>query len=212
MAPPDAREPGLTPFDATDVRALAAEAGRGNQPDSAEHDRLLQAASRGDQRAQQSLLNAHLDWIVSAAHERRDRGLGEGDLFQEGALGFMEAIRGFQFAPGVDFENACRQRIASYMDHALAEEATAVRDGELLVRAAEDYERAEMGLRLELGRKATNAEVAEKLEWTQERAELIGRLVDDARQRHDEELIEFLDAAEPQAQEDGSDQPDGRRA
>src|SRR5438309_5192916 len=66
MAPPDAREPGLTPFDATDVRALAAEAGCGNQPDSAEHHRLLQAASRGDQRAQQSLLNAHLDWIVSA--------------------------------------------------------------------------------------------------------------------------------------------------
>src|SRR2546429_3738536 len=104
MAPPDAREPGLTPFDATDVRALAAEAGRGNQPDSAEHDRLLQAASRGDQRAQQSLLNAHLDWIVSAAHERRDLGLAEGDLFQEGALGLMEAIRGFESAAGVDFE------------------------------------------------------------------------------------------------------------
>src|SRR5205823_11262682 len=120
-------------------------------------------------------LNAHMDWIVSAAHERRDLGLAEGDLFQEGALGLMEAIRGFESAAGVDFESASKQKIASYMDHALEEEAAAVRDGELLVRAAEEYERAEMGLRLELGREAPTAELAEKLAWPQERTELIRR-------------------------------------
>jgi DNA-directed RNA polymerase sigma subunit (sigma70/sigma32) len=207
MAPRDAREPGFTPSDAADVRALTGEARRGNRPDPAEHDRLLEAATRGDQQARQSLLNAHLDWVASAAAERRDRGLSEGDLFQEGALGLMEAI-GALTAGGADFEVACRREIALRMDRALAEEAAAVRDGEMLVRDAEDYERTEISMRRELGRSATSAELAEKLEWTEQRTEQIARLVDDARRRHDEELLEYLDPVDPEAMEDGSGRPE----
>jgi RNA polymerase primary sigma factor len=204
MAPRDVREPGFTPSDATDVRALAAEARRGSQPDPAEHDRLLEAATRGDQRARERLLNAHLDWVASAAEERRDRGLSEGDLFQEGALGLVEAIAAFGPADAGEFEVACRREIAVRMDRALADEGAALREGERLVRDAEDYERTEVSMRRELGRNATNAELAEKLEWTEQRAEQIGRLVDDARRRHDEELLDYLDPVDPQAPEDAS--------
>jgi RNA polymerase primary sigma factor len=208
MAPRDAREPGFTRSDAADVRALAAEARHDSHPDPAEHDRLLEAASRGDRLANESLLNAHLDWVASAAEERRDRGLSEGDLFQEGALGLMEAIGAFEAAAGIDFETACRREIALRMDRALAEEEAVVRDAELLVQAAEDYERTEVGLRRELGREATTGEVAEKLEWTVERTEQIGRLVADARRRHDEELLEYLDLGGPEPPaEDGSGRP-----
>jgi DNA-directed RNA polymerase sigma subunit (sigma70/sigma32) len=198
MAPPDARGPGFTPFDAADVRALAAEARRGNRPDPAELDRLLEAASRGDRRAQESLLNAHLDWVASAADERRDRGLSEGDLFQEGALGLMEAIRGLGATGGGDFEIVSRREIAVHMDRALAREEAALRESEQLVRAAEDYERTEIGLRQELGREVTTVELAEKLEWTRERTEQVARLVEDARRRHDEELLGYLDPADPE--------------
>jgi hypothetical protein len=59
-------------------------------------------------------------------------------------------------------------------------------------------------MRRELGRNATNAELAEKLEWTEQRTEQIGRLVDDARRRHDEELLDYLDPVDPQAPEDAS--------
>lgn len=157
---------------------------------------MLDAASRGDQRAQQTLLEAHLDWVRSAANERRDRGLSEGDLFQEGAVGLMEAIDGFQPAGEADFEATCRQAIAQQMDRALAEEQSAVKDGEMLIQAAEDYERAEVALRRELRRPPAAAELAEKLEWSQERTEEIGRLVADARRRHDEEILPFLDPSE----------------
>jgi len=197
MAPPHAREPGFRPFEDVDVRALAAEARRGNRPDPAEHDRLLEAASRGDSQARELLLNAHLDWVASAAEERRDRGLSEGDLFQEGALGLMAAIGAFGPAGGGDFEAACRREIATHMDRALDDEEAAVRDSERLARAAEDYEGAEIGLRRELGREATTGELAEKLEWTRERTEEVGRLVDDARRRHDEELLSYLDPPDP---------------
>jgi DNA-directed RNA polymerase sigma subunit (sigma70/sigma32) len=211
MAPRDAREPGFRPFDAADARALAGRARRGDRPDPAEHDRLLEAASRGDQHAQESLLNAHLDWVESAAEERRGRGLSEADLFQEGALGLMEAIGNVRAAGRADFEAACRREIANHMDRALADEEAAVRDSEMLVRAAEDYQRTEVGLRRELGREATSAELAEKLEWTQERTEQVGRLVADARRRHDEELLEYLDPNGPPGAEDSSERRDNGR-
>src|SRR5207244_6047794 len=125
VAPRDAREPGFTPLDAADVRGLAAAARRGNRPDPAEHDRLLMAASLGDDRAREALLSAHLDWVETAAADRRDRGLSEGDLFQEGALGLVEAIRRFAGAGGAEFEVVCRREIAAHMDRALADEAAA---------------------------------------------------------------------------------------
>jgi DNA-directed RNA polymerase sigma subunit (sigma70/sigma32) len=197
MAARDDRGPGSQPPGAQDLKALAEAAGGGGRPDPAEHERLLQAASGGDQEAQRSLLSAHLDWVASAAEDRRDRGLSESDLFQEGAVGLMEAIGGFQPAAEADFEDTCREAIGRHMDRALAEEEAAVRDGQLLVQAAEDFERAEIGLRRELRRHPTVPELAEKLEWTPERTEEIGRLVAEARRRHDEELIQYLDPAEP---------------
>ena len=79
------------------------------------------------------------------------------------------------------------------MDAALAAEAAAVREGEQLVAAANDYERTEILLRRALGRAPTDAEIAQKLEWTVERTRYIAEVVADARRRHDEELLAFID-------------------
>ncbi len=79
------------------------------------------------------------------------------------------------------------------MDAAIAAEAAAVRDGELLVAAAEDYERTELMLARQLRRAPTASETAEKLEWTVERTQYVASVVADARRRHDEELLEFVD-------------------
>jgi DNA-directed RNA polymerase sigma subunit (sigma70/sigma32) len=79
------------------------------------------------------------------------------------------------------------------MDAAIAAEAAAVRDGELLVAAANDYERTELLLRREIHRPPTASEIAEKLEWTVDRTQYVASVVADARRRHDEELLEFID-------------------
>ena len=44
-------------------------------------------------------------------------------------------------------------------------------------------------------REATEAELAEKLEWTVERTRYVAHVVADARRRHDEELLAFIDPA-----------------
>ena len=77
----------------------------------------------------------------------------------------------------------------------IAAGAGQARRAELLVAAASDYERTELLLRRELGRTATEADIAEKLEWTVERTRYVAQVVAEARRRHDEELLEFIDPA-----------------
>ncbi|HXB05378.1 MAG TPA: hypothetical protein VNY77_10995, partial [Candidatus Angelobacter sp.] len=89
------------------------------------------------------------------------------------------------------------------MDRAIATEAAAVRDAQLLVAAATDYEHTELVLRRELQREPTESELAEKLEWTAERTRYVAQVVADARRRHDEDLLEFIDPAAIDFDDDG---------
>jgi vacuolar-type H+-ATPase subunit E/Vma4 len=82
------------------------------------------------------------------------------------------------------------------MERALKQEEKAQEDARRLIQAAEDYQRAEFGLRTEFGREATPAELAAKLEWSQDRLEAIAAMVEEARRRHDEELLVYLDPEE----------------
>src|SRR5260370_681815 len=74
-----------------------------------------------------------------------------------------------------------------------AAEAAAVREGELLVAAATDYECAELVMKRELHRDPTAVELAEKLEWTVDRTIYVARVVVDARIRYDEEMLALID-------------------
>jgi DNA-directed RNA polymerase sigma subunit (sigma70/sigma32) len=108
-------------------------------------------------------------------------------------VGLVEAVRTFAASGEHDFPPYAEQKVAAQMDAAIAAEESAVHDGELLVAAATDYERTELLLRRELGRQATEAEIAEKLEWSVDRTRYVAKVVADARRRHDEELLEFID-------------------
>src|SRR5690348_4355910 len=143
MAPRPNREPGQQGFDEHrdqhGVEDLAAAAGSDQTPDPAEHERLLEAAGRGDQDAREALTRAHLDWVLSAARERADRGLSESDLFQEGTIGLIEAIQDFTRSGRPDFEGFARDLVARHMDRALGDEEKAVQDSRMLLQAAHDY-------------------------------------------------------------------------
>jgi RNA polymerase sigma factor (sigma-70 family) len=175
--------------------------------DPAERERLLDRAAHGDRDARDALCRAHLDLVRSAIADRAGQGLSSGDLFQEGAIGLVQAITSFGGSGETDFESYARRQVAHHMDTALEEEAATVRDGERLVRAAEDYERVQVELRRKLGRPATNAELAEKLEWSTERAAQIGRMVEDAHRRHDEEILQYLDPMDGEGPKEDEGEP-----
>ena len=159
----------------------------------AEQAGLLQRSAHGDKASQERLVSANLGMVVRLAEARHDKGLSLPDLVQEGSLGLVAAVRTFSGSGADDFAAFAQEKIGDQMDAAIAAEASAVRDAELLVAAANDYERTELVLRRELRRPPTDNEIAEKLEWTVERAQYVARVVADARRRHDEELLQFLD-------------------
>ena len=212
MASSPDQEPGEERSDERHVEDLAAAAGDRHRLDEAEHQRLLEAVGRGDQDARDSLTNAHLDWVLSAARERADRGLSESDLFQEGTIGLMEAIETFSRSGRADFETFVREQVGHHMDRALGDEQKAVDDSRKLVQAAHDYVEAEINARRELGRLPNNLELAAKLEWTSQRTDEIGQMVADARRRHDEEILQYLELDDIDLDAFGEDQngSDGR--
>ena len=160
---------------------------------AAEERGLLELAARGDKASQERLVAANLAMVVRLAEARDAKGLSVPDLVQEGSLGLVDAVQSFSRSDATDFDAYAEQKVGAQMDAAIAAEAAAVRDGELLVAAANDYERTEILLHRELHRAATAAEIAEKLEWTVERTQYVASVVADARRRHDEELLEFID-------------------
>src|SRR5919204_48707 len=92
-----------------------------------------------------------------------------------------------------DFDAFAAEQVGAQMDAALKSEAESVREAQLMVEAAQQYEGAEMALARDLGRAPTPAELAKKLEWTRQRTDQIGEMVDEARRIHDEELLQYLD-------------------
>ena len=112
---------------------------------------------------------------------------------KEGSIGLVEAVRSFARSGESDFARFAEDKVRAQMDAAIATEAAAVRDAQLLVAAATDYERTEIVMRYELGRAPTEAELAEKLEWTVDRTRYVAQVVAEARRRHDEELLAFID-------------------
>jgi RNA polymerase sigma factor (sigma-70 family) len=196
MAPTPSPEPGQQRFDEQHLQDLEAAAGSEAQPTPAERDRLLDAAARGDQGARDSLVRSHLEWVAGAARERADRGLSPDDLFQEGTIGLIEAIRAFPSSGRNDFEAFAREHVGGYMDRALGDEQKAVDDSRMLLQAAHDYVEAELNIRNDLGRPPTNLELATKLEWSWQRTEEIGQMVAKARRRHDEQLMDYLELDE----------------
>lgn len=171
-----------------------------------EETKLLQRAALGDPTSQDRLVAAHLERVVRLAATRSEQGLSVPDLVQEGSIGLLEAVRTFADSGESDFAKFAEAQIAAQMDAAIAAEAAAVREGELLVAAATDYERAELVMKRELHREPTAAELAEKLEWTVDRTLYVAHVVADARRRYDEEMLALID---PEAI-DLDDDDDGR--
>lgn len=172
-----------------------------------EQDRLLRDAARGDQDSQDRLVAVFLPTVVRLATERGHEGLSVPDLVQEGSIGFIEAIREFPSGGETDFAPFAEARISAQLTAAIEAEAASVRDEKLLIAAAEDYDRTEMSMARELRRAPIDSELAEKLEWTVDRTRYVAQVVAEARKRHDEELLAFIDPAALDPDDDSDGEP-----
>ena len=193
--------------DAAAMRDLVRKASSQRPLEAREQEDLLRRAAEGDQAGQDRLVEVFLPTVVRLAAARREHGLSLPDLVQEGSIGLIEAIRTFSASGEADFAGFAESHITAQLDSAIDAEAAAVRETQLLITAAEDYDRTQLVLRRELHREPTEQELAEKLEWNVERTRYVARVVADARQRHDEELLAFVDPESLDLDADGDGEP-----
>src|SRR5712691_4690429 len=132
-----------------------------------EEARLVEGSADGDRDSQSRLVAARLGMVIRLAEARADRGLPVSDLVQEGSLGLVEAVRSFKDSGQADFAAFAEKMVGEQMDAALTAESAAVREGDQLIAAANDYERTEVLLHRAMRRAPTEAEIAEKLEWSE---------------------------------------------
>jgi len=174
------------------------------RPLQADEERaLLERAAHGDPASEDRLVAGHLAMVIRLAGERTEHGLSVADLVQEGSIGLVGAVRSFVGSGEPDFARFAEEKVGAQMDAGIATEAAAVRDAKLLVTAAADYEHTDILMRHELKRAPTEAELAEKLEWTVDRTRYVAEVVAEARRRYDAEVLAFIDPAEIDFDDDG---------
>ena len=73
---------------------------------------LLKAAAQGDEQACEQMLRENSGLIWSIVRRYYGRGVEPDDLYQLGCLGFIKAIKGFNFAFGTQFSTYAVPKIA----------------------------------------------------------------------------------------------------
>lgn len=128
---------------------------------------LLRAAQEGDRDACQQAVIENNGLIWSVARRYYGRGVEPDDLYQLGCLGFLKAVRGFDFSYGTCFSTYAVPKIAGEIRRFLRDDGT-IKVGRSIREQAMTLYALRERLRQELGREPVLSELAEQTGWTPE--------------------------------------------
>ena len=136
----------------------------------AEERELSRRTREGDKEARVRLIESNLRLVISIAKKYRGRGVPFEDLIQEGNSGLIKSVERFDPEMGNRFSTYATWWIRQAVTRAIADHARTVRLPSHVVDALFRLRRAENELSLELGRDATEEELAERLRIKPEEA------------------------------------------
>ena len=138
--------------------------GNGRLLEAWEERELARSVHEGDKRARRRLIESNLRLVVSVAKKYRGRGVAFEDLIQEGNAGLIRAVEKFDPEMGYRFSTYATWWIRQAVTRAVADHARAVRLPAHVVDSVHRLKKTESQLSGELGRDATEEEVAGRLE------------------------------------------------
>ncbi len=124
---------------------------------------LARAIAQGDVRARDRMVRANLRLVVNIARGYTGKGLGLQDLIEEGNLGLLRAVEGFDPDVGTRFSTYASYWIKQSIKRSLINSAKTIRIPAYMVELLSKWRRATIRLSDELRRNPTPEEVARLL-------------------------------------------------
>jgi RNA polymerase primary sigma factor len=143
-------------------------------------DEELELAERigcGDVRARDRMVRANLRLVVNIARGYTGKGLSLPDLIEEGNLGLLRAVEGFDPAMGTRFSTYASYWIKQSIKRALINSAKTIRIPAYMVELLSKWRRANARLTEELGRTPTPEEVARVLGLPRKKLPIIKKAI-----------------------------------
>jgi len=137
-----------------------------------------QITEDNDQWARDQLVRSNLRLVVNIAKKYGDRGMGLGDLIEEGNLGLIRAVDYFDPNRGVRFSTYAAWWIKQSIKRSLLENVQPVHIPTYMVALINQWRHTASELESTLGRTPTVEEMAEIVQLPLRKAKVIGRIVD----------------------------------
>ncbi len=142
-----------------------------------EEQELAGRIGQGDVLARDRMVRANLRLVVNIARGYTGKGLGLQDLIEEGNLGLLRAVEGFDPTVGTRFSTYASYWIKQSIKRALINSAKTIRIPAYMVELLSKWRRATARLSEELGRTPTNEEVARVLGLPKKKLPIIRKAI-----------------------------------
>jgi RNA polymerase primary sigma factor len=142
-----------------------------------EEKRLARLIAKGDNEARDHMVRANLRLVVNVARAYTGKGLSLQDLIEEGNLGLLRAVEGFDASMNTRFSTYAVYWIKQSIKRALVNTAKAIRIPAYMVQLLSKWRQASSKLQDELGRPPTNEEVARRLNLPKKKLHIIEQAI-----------------------------------
>ncbi|HEV3230735.1 MAG TPA: sigma factor [Candidatus Dormibacteraeota bacterium] len=170
------------------LREQAAAFGRFSEAEERDH-----LARRDDPEAAERLVEHNLDLVAEQADGHAGQGLSFGDLYQEGAVGLLDAVAAYNGTGS--FRQFASLHIGLQMDALIEAEGEARKEDQQMVEDVRAMDLAQTMFHQRERRDPTDVEMAKLLGWDAERVAAVRHQLDQARERNDALTLAYLDPA-----------------